>query len=184
MAEVEEQMVPADAAEMMARRIGELEREVAELRRYAGKPYWPQPQLAPDPFGEDRDPDGAEAPPCLMPDTEMRLSPDQVVPDSPKLAWSFDKAAGSFRFPYIMLGNNLTTVSTGNANISLPASGSSPVDYYIHVYHGTSGSPTVELVTSSSSNTDTDTYIKVATLSPTGQTDGIFSVAALPLYAW
>ncbi len=105
------------------------------------------------------------------------------VADSPQTptAWQFDEASGMFLRPYVLTGNRKQTVTTGNANITLPAAGTS-VDYYVHVNHQYNVS--VELTTQSGTNSYTDTWIWIGTLESTGQTDGIYSMPSLALYSW
>lgn len=95
-------------------------------------------------------------------------------------AWQYDEAAGAFLRPYVFAGNDMHTVSTGNANIALPAA---LTHYYVHIEHQYSGSLSFELTTTQGQNSTTDTWLWVGDLDGSGQVDGIYSMPTLPIYA-
>ena len=178
----EEEVQEVQQVQDPGERIAELERRVEELGRRLSMPMQ-LPVVSPVPGDGGDDLDGAEAPPCMELETEMVVSDDTVCGDGAKVAWRWSRAQQKFERARILLGNDLQVVTTGNASIVAPTAGSGITNsYYVKVTHGTSGTPSAELVTSQGSNTDTVTYIWVADIDETGQVDGVYSVPSVPLY--
>ena len=170
-------------------RIADLEREVAELRRQVSNANGAQFPISTMDEGRSDDPDGAESPPCMEVDGEMRLSPDVVAIECGKSAWRWNKKEKCFENAWVILGREAHEIpmhSGSNVNIETPG------DYYVHVYHPYDSTriwASCEIVSARGTNTYTDTYIWVATLAAdqqsgvVRQTKGLYSAPVLPIYA-